>query len=435
MQKRLILSLAGLAFAATGSARAQTADAPVTETPVTETPAPATTQSYQQRFDAARALAQSGRREEALLAYDALLADSPGNSDLLLGRGQVHAWMKHWPEAEADLRAAGDASPTYADVWMALGNMYLWSDRPQLAVEAYGKWIELKPDDADARIARGRAWRAAGDTAAARADFEAAATLGANAVQVDGYLGSLTLRALNPDAVVPAGYLWSASFSVGHSSFTPARAGWSDETLSLRRHFDRGSLALEILGAQRFGSGDQAWALDGYVGLWSRAYANLRFQNGPSPSLFPGHSWRVEVFQGVGRGWELSASVDRLAFSSNVDMYGLGVGRYFGNFYARARRLYIPGDNGHSTSDRLQLRYYWKGDGDNYFEGAVGRGRSEEQIIGSLGNTSTSSRNSISVSYVRFPTPRWGFKLGADVSHEGGGFDSRGVSGALYLRW
>lgn len=432
MQKRLILSLAGLAFAATGSALAQTADAPPAATST-----PAAAGSYQQRFEAARALAQSGRRDEALLAYDALLADSPGNSDVLLGRGQLHAWMKHWPEAEADLRAAAVASPTYADVWTALGNMYLWSDRPQLAVEAYGKWIELKPDDADAHVARGRAWRAAGDTAAARADFETAATLGADSGQVDGYLGSLTLRALNPDAVVPAGYLWSASLSVGHSEFTPARAGWSDETLSLRRHFSHGSLALEILGAQRFGGGDQAWALDGYVGLWSRAYANLRFQNGPSASLFPGHSWRVELFQGVGKGWELSASYDQLAFSSNVDMYGVGVGRYFGNFYARARRLYIPGDNGHSTSDRLQLRYYWKGDGDNYLEGTIGRGRSEEAIIGSAGNTSTSTsnRNSASVSYVRFPSPRWGFKLGADVSHNDGGFDSYGMSGALYLRW
>lgn len=432
MRTRLILSLAGLAFASTGNALAETADTALVATST----APAAASSYQQRFDAARALALSGRRDEAMLAYDALLADSPGNSDVLLGRGQLHAWMKQWPEAEADLRAASVASPAYVDVWTALGNMYLWSDRPQLAAEAFGKWIELKPEDADARIARGRAWRAAGDLAAARADFEMAATLGADSAQVAGYLGSLTLRPLNPDAVNSAGYLWSASLSVGHSEFTPARAGWSDETLSLRRHFSRGSLALEILGAQRFGTSDQAWALDGYVGLWSRAYANLRFQNGPSASLFPGHSGRVELFQGVGKGWELSASYDQLAFSRNVDIYGVGVGRYFGNFYARARRLYIPGDNGHSTSDRLQLRYYWKGDGDNYFEGTAGRGRSEEQIIGSPGNTGITSRNSASISYVRFPTPRWGYKLGADVSHEGaGGFDSRGVSGALYLRW
>lgn len=429
--KRLILSLANLALvSAAGSALAQTQPAAVVEDAVQ--PEPTAAASYARDSEAARALARDGKRDEALAAYDALLLAHPGNSDLLLARGQLHAWMKHWPEAEADLRAAAATSPGYADVWTALGNTYLWSDRPEQAVEAYSQWIALKPDAADARIARGRAYRAAGNTEAARADFETAATLGADSTQIGDYIGSLTLRALNPDAVTAAGYLWSASLGGSHTTFSPSRADWTEGALSVRRHFDRGSLALEILSAHRFNSSDQAWALDAYAGLWSRAYANLRYQHAPSARLYPGNSWRVEVFQGVGKGWELSASIDHLGFGDGVDLYGFGVGKYVGRFYIRGRRLYIPKDNGDSTSDRLQVRYYYKGDADNYFEVAGGWGRSEDRLFGGISNQS--SKHSISVSYVRFPTPRFGFKIGAGMG-QGDGFDDRSVSGTLYLRW
>ena len=430
--KRLMFSLANLALvSAAGGAFAQSSVPPAAE--VVAEPAAVASTGFSAQFEAAREVARTGNREDALRAYDELLLTHPGNSDLLLARGQLHAWMKHWPEAETDLLAASVAAPGYADIWTALGNTYLWSDRPAQAAEAYGKWIELKPDSADARIARGRAYRAAGDTAAARADFEFAATLGAETAQVDGYLGSLSLRALNPDAAAPAGYLWSASLSGSHSTFSPSRAGWTETTLSIRRHFERGSLALELLSAHRFNSSDQAWALDGYVGLWDRAYANLRYQHGPSASLFPDNAWRAEVFQGVGKGWELSGSYDHLGFGNGVEIYGFGVGRYVGPFYIRARRLYIPKDNGHSTSDRVQVRYYFKGDGDNYFELATGWGRSEDRIVSGVANSL--STNSVSVNYVRFPTPRFGFKIGAGVGHEENGFDSRSISGALYLRW
>ena len=434
--KPLILSLTHIALvAAAGTATAQTDPGAATTVPAAAEVA-VSQGSYEQQFEAARQLAISGQRDEAIRAYSDLLLRSPGNADVLLGRGQVYAWMGNWPEAETDLRAVTTSSPGYAGAWSALGNMYLWSDRPTQATEAFGHWIELSPKDPAPRIARGRSYRAAGDYIAARADFEAASALGADAAQVEGYLGSLTPRVQNPDAVVPAGYLWSASIASSWTGFSPARPHWSDYTLTLRRYFERGSLAVEFLGARRFDINDQAWALDGYVDLWTRAYANVRYQQGPHRSLFPGRSWRVEVFQGVGRGWELSASYDRLEFnSSNVNMYGIGIGKYVGNYYLRARRLYIPGDGSRSVSDRFLVRYYYAGDGDNYVEFSVGAGRSDDLLSGSSGVTERSRKSSASVAFVKYPSPRWGFKIGADVSNEATAFRGRGVFGALYLRW
>jgi YaiO family outer membrane protein len=218
------------------------------------------------------------------------------------------------------------------------------------------------------------------------------------------------------------------------SQFSPARDSWYGYDVSLRRHFERGSLALEWLGAHRFRSNDYAWALDGYVGLWARAYANLRYQMSPQASLFPERSWRVEVFQGVGHGWEPSVSYDRLDFTnSSVDIYGVGLGKYVGNFYLRVLSRYVPGVGSGSLSHRGLIRYYYAGNGDDYAEinGGSGRSSSELPRRGIIRNSSTS----VGIAFVKYLTPHWGFKLGADYGDDTGGFVERGVSAAVYTRW
>jgi len=393
--------------------------------------------SFDQQFQAARALAIAGEREAALSAYSALLQQSPGNADVLLGRGRLYAWMGKWAEAEADLTAATTAAPEYADTWSALGDLYLWSDQPGQAAVAYGRWLALAaPGDPAPLIARGRALRAAGEFAAARADFQAAGGRGADPAQIADYLRSMAPRAPAPDIYGPAGYHWSASLGASWTAFSPARADWSDYTLSVRRHFKSGSLAFEALGADRFSGSDHAWALDGYVDLWSRAYANLRYQRGSSGALFPETSWRAELFQGLGRGWELSGSFDRLDFnSSSVDIYGLGVGKYAGNWYVRLRHLFVPGNGTNSNSDRLLARYYYKGDADNYVEFAAGAGWSDTALPGSPGSSGQGHSWSTSAAFVKFVTPRLGFKLGATLDRDEFGYDGRGAFGSVYTRW
>ena len=399
-------------------------------------------ESFDQQFRAARALATSGQREAALGAYDALLLRSPGNADVLLGRGRLYAWMGKWPEAEADLAAVTTSSPSYADAWSALGDMYLWSDRATQAAQAYGQWLALAPaSDPAPLIARGRAFRAARDYPAARADFEAAGARGADPGQIGEYLHSITppalnLRALAPDVVGPAGIPWSASLGADWTAFSPSRPDWFEYSLSVRRHFARGSLAFEALGARRFRLDDHAWALDGYVDLWRRAYANVRYQRGPRAELFPGNAWRAEVFQGAGRGWELSASYDRLAFSgAATNLYGAGVGKYFGNLYVRWRHLYIPASASSSNSDRVVVRYYYAGDADNYAEFTAGFGSSNVSSSGLPVTASGTHSWSTSAAFVKFTNPRMGIKIGAGYDHEDRGYNGRSLFGTLYKRW
>ena len=387
--------------------------------------------SFDEQFQAARRLASAGKREEALAAYTAMLKRSPENSDVLLARGRLYGWMDRWKESEEDLIAATWASPTYGDAWSALGDMFRWTDRPSQAAAAYKRWSEVAPKDPAPHLARGRALRLAGDPDGARKEYEAARSLGAPKEEVEKGLDALRPPALAPEATVSGGYHWTASVNAskewvsggGHSDYR-------DYSASLRRHCWWGSLAIEALGVHRFEKDDTAYALDGYFGLWDRAYANVREQYTPQHTLFPRDSGRVEIYQGVGQGWEFAASDDWLNFtSSSVNIYGVAVAKYFGNYYARARTTLVePGD---SVGWRLTLRDYYRGDADTYFEVNAGTGRGNYTTPG--GVTSLQWSKSVSAAWVTFFTPRWGLKIAGDYSDSD--HTERGVSATVYTRW
>lgn len=385
----------------------------------------------------ARGLATSGdpaQREQALVLYGEMLQASPDNSDVLLARGRTYAWMGRYAEAETDLRAVVDGKPGYADGWSALGDMYQWSDRPQLAVEAYGRWLELVPTSSpEPLIARGRAHRAAGDLRAARADFDAAGARGADPALVASLNDSTVPRLSAPDAMLADGYTWSMRAGIDRTTFSGGRDGWVDSNVTLRRKFERASLGLELLNANHFGRSNSAWALDSYVSLWARAYGNVRYQRGPSRGILPRYSWRTEVFQGVGRGWELSASVDHLRFSTETEFYGVAVGRYTGNWYLRYKLQHVPGVSSGSWSHRVVARNYYKGNADDYFEVSGSTGRSSD--LDRTGALVRDSNASMGVSWTHYFRPSWGFKVGAGYSDDADGFHEREVSFSLYRRW
>lgn len=378
-----------------------------------------------------RKLATSGQRQLAIQRYTALLAEHPGNGDLLLARGRTYAWDGQYVAAENDLRAVVQHSPDYADAWSALGDLYRWSGRPQQAVDAYAHWVKAAPRDPEAYMARGRAQRDMGQLAAARADFDAAAALGANPAEIADLRQSLMPRTTS----LSQGYNWGVALSWDHTGFTGGQQGWNDIDLSLRRYFSQGSLALELLRSDHFGINDNAWALDGYVPLWSRAYANLRYQQGPSSGILPQQEWRAEVFQGVGRGWELSASIDHLRFSSDTQFYGIGVGRYWGDWYARYKLQYVPGVGSGSWSNRFLLRNYYRGDAYDYVELSISNGRSTD--LNRYGTQVIDNSAAISVAWSHYLSPRWGFKLSAGygLGSDEDGINEQILSVTLYSLW
>lgn len=389
-------------------------------------PAPATGPTTAELTAMARAAAAARRYDEAIDIYTRLLDASPGDVDARLARGRAYAWARRWSEAEADLRAVTAASPAYADAWSALGDLYAWSGRPRDAVAAYDRWQALEPARPEPLVARARAHRQAGDADAARRDMAAAVALGATDPGVAATEAVERPRA-SADDLLGSGFRWSFQADAAHTGFSDDRQAWREHGLSLRRRFARGSLGLEVLQAQRFGDSDTAAAIDAYLDLWARAYANVRVQHS-GDGLLP-DAWRAEVFQGVARGWEVSAGVDQLRFaSSTTDIYSLGLGRYAGNFYVRARSRYVPSSD--SLSHQATLRWYYEGDADDYLEASAGTGRGEEEYRGLLFDDDSTT---IGLNWMHYLQPRVGLKLG--LRHVDGLVDETQVRAGVYLRW
>lgn len=392
--------------------------------------------SYEARFQLARMLSYANQREEAIRLYTELLATRPNNSDVLLARGRTYAWESRWSEAEADLTAVTTRFPGHGDAWSALGDMYFWSERPDSAIKSYNRWIAAQPAEPRAYLARARVYRSMGDLKAARADLETARARGAAAAEVDRLLAALERRA-EPEAARPEGFRWAASLDYGYSNFSPDRGTWHESGASVRHYWERGSLAAEYLEATRFRLTDVAVALDAYLDLWARGYANVRYQYSPDAALYPDHAYRAELFQGAGQGWELSGSYDRMSFTnSNVNMYGVGLGKYTGNWYFRWRTLFIPSTAKPGVSHRVVARYYFSGDADDYIElnGGFSRGgeyRSQSQII------DITKSWTVGVAVRKYFSSRWGVKLAADYSDEQTSipFVERSVSISLLFRW
>lgn len=395
--------------------------------------------SYDAKFNLARALSFSNHREEAIQIYTELLATRPNNSDLLLGRGRTYAWDGRWAEAEADITAVIKRFPQYGDAWSALGDVYLWSDRPRDAVNAYGKWISAEPEDPRAYTARAKAYRSAGDFAAARADFEAARAHGAPGSEIDDYLTALRRRRQEPESAAPESFKWYAGLSYDVSTFSTDRGNWSYYTATLRRYGERGSLGVEYLRSHRFDSNDYAVALDAYVDLWSRAYANLRYQYSPHAALYPGNAYRAEVFQGIGRGWELSSSYDHFDFTeSNVALYGVGIGKYTGNWYLRWRTFFVPSPAQLGISHRALVRYYYAGNADDYIELNGGFSSGGEFLAGTT-VVETTRGHWYGAGFQKYFNPHWGIKLTAGYDDETTlserSLIQKSFSGTVQTRW
>ncbi|HEX9020739.1 MAG TPA: YaiO family outer membrane beta-barrel protein [Nitrospirota bacterium] len=396
-------------------------------------------ESYEAKFKLAKALSFSNHRNEAIQLYTELLATRPDNSDLLLARGRTYAWENRWHEAEADITAVTRRLPDYGDAWSALGDVYLWSDRPRDAVNAYGKWIAANPGDSRAYIARAKARRSAGDFDAALADFEAARAHGAPDKEIDEYLVSLQRRRSEQESVAPEAYTWLASLAYDNSRFSTGRSDWNYYTATLRRFWEHGSLAFEYLRSRRFDENDYALALDAYVDLWPRAYANLRYQYSPRAVLYPDDSYRAEIFQGAGKGWELSGSYDHMDFTSgSVDMYGVGLGKYTGNWYLRWRTLFIPAPAKLGIANRALARYYYAGNGDDYVELNGGFSEGGEFVQGTS-VVETTRGSSFGAAFQTYFHPRWGIKISAGYDDEktlfGRSIVENSFSVKLMTRW
>ncbi|MEI7785710.1 MAG: YaiO family outer membrane beta-barrel protein [Betaproteobacteria bacterium] len=379
-------------------------------------------------------LLRAGQAAAAEQAFGRDIERSPKDPDHWLGRGLARSRLQRWEAAMQDLEQAVALAPAYAEAWSALADVYRWNERWSAAADAYARLAVLRPQDAQVQVWRARSLWQLQDADGARLAARRALELGADAADVPLLNAKTPQERAQESTGTLTGREYDWALSVGAAHTTSGSASADDNSVSLRRYTDWGSIALERMSLRRFDLVDQAWAVDAYPRLWSGAYANVRYQASDRVELYPHRSWRLELFQNIGAGWELAASHDELGFGSGVRIQGVAVGKYWGNFFARWRHQTVRSDSSSSRGDRLLLRYYYTGDADHYVEGNFSQGRSDDFSSALLQSARSDSRG---VVWYHFLNRHWGFKLGLSQSHDSSAYNARArdVSASLTRRW
>lgn len=137
--------------------------------------------------------------------------------------------------------------------------------------------------------------------------------------------------------------VWMAAADYGFEAFTHGLAAWQMWTARIERRTPAVAVALEATDASRFALWDQQAALDAYPKLWRHAYGNLRVAVAPGARVLPRSDITGEIYQAVGRAWEISASYRRMNYPDRgVNLWGVSVARYMPHWYVVARATAVP---------------------------------------------------------------------------------------------
>ena len=104
----------------------------------------------QERFLQSVRLEEDGRIDEAILSYEAVLAQQPRHAPTLINLGTVLYNRREFVRAEALYRRATEVDPKYALAWFDLGNALDEMGRIHEATESYSRAVALLPHYADA---------------------------------------------------------------------------------------------------------------------------------------------------------------------------------------------------------------------------------------------------------------------------------------------
>jgi tetratricopeptide (TPR) repeat protein len=109
---------------------------------------------------------------QAKADFDAALALTGEDPDLLIDRAEAFAALRHYWEAIDDLNRVTEIAPKRADAYIYLGSAYRAVDALDLALEDIERGLALEPDSVLGLLERGNTRRLRGDATGARQDWQ-----------------------------------------------------------------------------------------------------------------------------------------------------------------------------------------------------------------------------------------------------------------------
>jgi tetratricopeptide (TPR) repeat protein len=129
----------------------------------------------------------------AMCIVDREILRAPRDMDVRAWRARVLAWSGQLAEAEHEYREILTAAPRDPDNWLGLASLYSRQGQTNQALQALNRAVDLDPNRADLRVARGHAFLALQRQNDAKLEFKRAITL--DPANTEAGAGLLSLRA------------------------------------------------------------------------------------------------------------------------------------------------------------------------------------------------------------------------------------------------
>jgi YaiO family outer membrane protein len=287
----------------------------------------------------ARAAASSGARPAGLALLETHLAANPRDVDARLVYGLILSWEGRYDEARTALSAVLAQSPEYMDARVALMNVEWWSGR--------------LPEARD--LVRSVLSRDAGNTAAR-------------------YVQQRLDARTRP---------WSLDAGFTRDTFNDEREPWQEFGLSLGRETPVGSLIVRGSQADRFGLTDQQVDVEFYPTFRAGTYAFVGVGFGADQVLYPEYRMSFDLYQSLGRGFEVSGGYRRLQFADATDIYLATLTKYAGNWMITGKVFLVPDQQlGDAWSYHGVVRRYFGAAGTSFIGAGYSHGYSREEPRG-----------------------------------------------------
>lgn len=317
----------------------------------------------------ARALAEAGRRTEAIALLEGALAAAPRNHDARTALGTILSWEQRYDDARRELETVLRAIPAHVDALTALINVELWSSHPQQADLLAQRGLQIRPADTGYLLSRARA------LVAMKRPAEAASVLDQLLVVDPRDQQALTLRR----TVAEARRRWQARAGASHDRYND-RGDQREAQISLSRDTPAGPVLVRGSRAERYGLTDHQIELEMYPRIRRGTYAYVAAAYGPDAVLYPRRRYAGELYQSLGGGFEASAGIRRLSFGDGVMIYVGSLSKYYGPWLFTGRVYLTPGEAGTSHTLQGSLRRYL-GDSGAYGGLRYSRGAMREELL------------------------------------------------------
>ena len=286
----------------------------------------------------ARAAAAAGHRDQAISLLQDHLKSLPADVDARLILGLVMSWDGKYDDARRELSQVLAQTPDYLDARVALMNVEWWSGHTDRARDLARSILATDPGNTHARLVKQR------------------------------------LEARNHPWFVGADVI-TDSFSDGES--------WREFAIKAGRDTPVGPLTIRGMQAYRFGLSDQQIDVEFYPAFRAGTYAFIGFGLGSDNELYPEHRLAFDVYQSLGRGWEVSGGYRKLAFSETTHIYVGTLTKYVGNWMVTGKAMLVPNQaSGDSWSYHGIARWYFGDLGTSYLGAAYSHGFSREEPRG-----------------------------------------------------